>query len=173
METRALKALIFPFHFIRSPNSLLKHTWCSQGCFAAHIQLCCASPWWGCVQNRLRLMQTEAHEIPPALPLMPQSRSFSSLLVLLSKSSGIPLTHLGLMWAHSVHPSVVRAVGDNNVTGGTERPTWRASCAPNLSHPPHTHTMSQVSPRPSLAQVAAQLHSRCPCSTAASASDTS
>lgn len=139
METRALKALIFPFHFIRSPNSLLKHTWCSQGCFAAHIQLCCASPWWGCVQNRLRLMQTEAHEIPPALPLMPQSRSFSSLLVLLSKSSGIPLTHLGLMWAHSVHPSVVRAVGDNN----DDRRHWEAYMEGKLCtkpFPPSTHT---------------------------------
>lgn len=77
METRAMKALIFPFHFIRSPNSLLKHTRALKGVLLL-------TPSFAVPQSDGSVCKTASDQcklqpMSSASTPMPQSRSFSCL----------------------------------------------------------------------------------------------
>lgn len=78
------------------------------------------------------------------------------------------------MQVHSVHPSVVRAVGDKKCDTKFVRAPRREKAVHRSLSTLHPHTVNQVSPRPSPVQVAVyKLHSCSPCGTAASAIETS
>lgn len=142
METRAMKALIFPFHFIRSPNSLLKHTCALKGVLLL-------TPSFAVPQSDGSVCKTASDQcklqpMSSASTLMPPEQILQLPLPSLScsanpPSTGIPITHLGLMQVHSVHPSVVRALGDKQCDRRLLRGLHGGQAVSN-PFPPATHT---------------------------------